>query len=234
MRIIYLMMVWLFLSLNLTGWAAAQDEKAKDKEYYDSGALHFEYSRLNNRLHGTTKEYYETGELKAEMIYKEGKLESKKEFLRNGRLKYELRITGGKRYETEIEYYRTGELFRERHLVNGVREGLEIEYYKNGKKKAERRYEAGKKEGNSKGYHSNGNLQGDWEFENGVPVKATIYYRSGEKWLEHVAFDERGNLNGVSYEYDKEGNLIARRYYDDNQMLRRERIQNWLDYLRFW
>lgn len=221
----WLIAVLLFSFMNLSVYAAEE----KDKAYYPSGAIHFEYARMNGRLHGTTKEYFETGELKAEIVYKDGKLESKREFLRNGKLSNELRITGGKKYETQIQYYPTGELFRERSLVNGVLEGLETDYYQNGKKKAERRYENGRKEGNSKGYHNNGNLQGDWEFLNGVPVKATIYYRTGEKWLVHDAFDEQGNLNGITYEYGKDGGLIARRFYENNQMIRRERIEGFAD-----
>jgi antitoxin component YwqK of YwqJK toxin-antitoxin module len=199
----------------------------ESKEYYDNGALHFEYSYLDGQLHGTTKEYYETGEPKAEIVYDRGKQVSARYFLRNGKLERETRYVGGKKNETQMEYYTTGELFRERKFINGKLEGLEKEYYQNGKLKAERNYINGKKEGSAKGYHKNGNLQGDWIFQGGAPVSATIYYRTGELWLEHSAFDASGRLNGISLEYDKQGSLIAERYYVDDQLVKRKRKLDW-------
>lgn len=210
--------------LNATPPANNEDE---GKEYYDNGAIHFEYSYLDGQLHGTTKEYYETSEPKAEIVYDRGKQVSARYFLRNGKLEREIRYVAGKKNETQMEYYNTGELFRERKFVNGKLEGLEKEYYQNGKLKAERNYVNGKKEGSAKGFHKNGNLQGDWIFQNGVPVSATIYYRTGELWLEHTAFDTSGRLNGISLEYDKAGSLIAERYYVDDQLVKRKRKLDW-------
>jgi len=195
----------------------------QSKEYYESGALQFEYNYLDGKLHGKSKEFYETGELKAELVYKEGKLDSKKEFLKNGKPTYEMsRDKDNKKIEKILEYYQQGELFRERHLVNGRREGLEKEFYRDGTIKAERNYVKGKKEGSARGFHRNGNLQGDWVFENDLPVKATIYYRDGKVWLEHKHFED-GRLNGVSKEYDKNGNVMAKRYYENDKMVKRVR-----------
>ena len=210
--------------------APTTDLLAQAKEsatYYESGALHFEYSYLNGELHGTTREYYETGELKAEHVYQNGQLISKKEYHRNGDLEYEMKYEDGHKIETQIEYYQTGQLFRQRSFLDGNRHGLEIEFYRNGQKKAERNYKYGKKEGSAKGYHSNGKLQGDWIFKNDEPVSATIYYNTGEKWLVHTQFDKDGRLNGVSKEYDKAGNLIAKRYYKDDQLIQRKRVDSW-------
>jgi antitoxin component YwqK of YwqJK toxin-antitoxin module len=182
---------------------------------------------VDENLQGMVKEYYDTGELKAEIIYKNGNIESKREFLKNGKLERETRYLEDKKYETHIEYYNTGELFRERSLINGKLEGLEKEYYQNGKLKAQRNYKEGKRHGNASGYYINGNLQGDWEFSEGVPVKATIFFSSGEKWLEHTDFDKAGRLNGVSKEYNKEGDFVARRHYKDDVMVKRESVKKW-------
>jgi antitoxin component YwqK of YwqJK toxin-antitoxin module len=215
------------LAMMLAVSMTAQPQEDKTEKYYESGALQFQYSYRKGKLHGTTKEYYETGELKAEYNYKAGQLIAKKEFRHNGDLEYELKYEDGNKYETQIEYYTTGELFRQRTLVNGKREGLEIEFYRNGQKKAERNYIEGKKEGSAKGYHINGNLQGDWIFKNGEPVSATLYYSTGEKWLVHKDFDENGRLNGSSKEYDKQGSLMALRYYEDDEMIKRRRLNRW-------
>ena len=194
---------------------------------YESGALQFQYNYRNGKLHGIIKEFYETGELKSEQDYKMGRIIGKRNFRRNGDLEYELRYDGTRKLETQIEYYTTGERFRQRELVNGKREGLELEFYRDGNKKAERNYINGKKEGSAIGYHINGRVQGDWVFENGEPVFATIFYSTGEKWLIHSDFDDKGMLNGTSNEYDKAGNLMAIRYYEDNEMVKRTRVSNW-------
>jgi len=218
-----------FLLIMLVGSVTVQS--VETEKYYENGALQFEYSYRNNKLQGVTKEYYETGEIRAEHYYNRGKLIGKKEFLRNGYLRYELKYKGNNKVETHKQYYSTGELFREQTFVNGKLEGLEIDYYRNTQKKAERNYIDGKKEGSAKGYHINGNLQGDWLFKNGEPVSATIFYNTGEKWLIHTDFDNKGRLNGTSKEYNKEGKLMAIRYYENDEMVKRKRISPWLRWL---
>ncbi|MCK5524470.1 MAG: toxin-antitoxin system YwqK family antitoxin [Thiomargarita sp.] len=224
----FIKLVLLAVTLLCSVMVMAQQEP---EEYYDSGALHFEHQFRNGKLY-SSKEYYDPTGIKAEMVYKANKLIAKKIFRRNGDLEYELKYDDGKKIETQIEYYSTtGEAFRRRTLVNGKRVGLEIEYYSDGQTKAERNYINGKKEGSARGYHLNGKLQGDWVFQNGEPILATLFYSTGEKWLIHTDFDEKGRLNGVSKEYDKEGKLMALRYYKKNDMVKRDRVGFWL---RWW
>ena len=45
------------------------------KEYYDSGKLKREENYKNGKLEGITKSYYESGALKTEIYYKNGKAE---------------------------------------------------------------------------------------------------------------------------------------------------------------
>ncbi|HDN26260.1 MAG TPA: toxin-antitoxin system YwqK family antitoxin [Thioploca sp.] len=216
------------LALSVT----AQSQQPETIEtHYESGALQSVKSYRGSKLHGITKEFYETGEIKAELLYRVGKLFAKKAFRRDGNLEYELKYEDGKKQETQIAYYATGELFRQHTLINGQREGLEYDYYRDGQTKAERNYENGKKEDSARGFHSNGKLQGDWIFENGEPVFATIFYRSGEKWLIHSVFNKKGQLDGVSKEYDKEGDLMAVRYYENNDMVKRVRVNRWWGWL---
>lgn len=220
----------ILLTLIITGVVIVNGQTVhsrEEKSYYDNGSVHFVYHYVDEKLEGVTKEYYDSGELKAEIVYKQGKVESQKEFLKNGRLERETRYLDDKKHETRIEYYSTGELFRERQLIDGILEGIEKEYYQNGKLKAERNYQNGKRHGSAVGYYANGNLKGDWEFDAGVPVKATIFFSSGEKWLEHTDFDKEGRLNGISKEYDKKGNFVAKRYYKDDIMIKRERVKKW-------
>jgi antitoxin component YwqK of YwqJK toxin-antitoxin module len=52
------------------------------REYYESGQLKSETPYKDGKVEGTVKEYYESGCLKSEAVYWEGELLSKKEFER--------------------------------------------------------------------------------------------------------------------------------------------------------
>ena len=63
------------------------DEKTV-KEYYLSGAVKIERTYKGDKLHGLTKEYYESGELMAEQFYVNGELDSQARFDKTGRFFY--------------------------------------------------------------------------------------------------------------------------------------------------
>jgi len=220
------------LVLMILVFSVAVQSEETQKKYYDSGAVQFEYNYRNGRLHGLTKEFYESGAIKTESTYKSNKLIAQKQFNRNGDSEYELKYERNRKIEATKSYYPTGELFRKRTLVNGKITGFEIDYYKDGNKKAERHYIKGIKQGSAKGFHYNGNVQGDWLFQNGEPIAADIFYRNGAIWLEHKYFNDKGQLHGVSKEYDKQGTLVALRYYEENEMVKRTKIGPWSRW--FW
>jgi antitoxin component YwqK of YwqJK toxin-antitoxin module len=167
------------------------------------------------------KEYYNSGELKIESSYANGKLVAQKKYLINGELEYELFFEGNNKIEQILSYQPSGKLFNERTLINGIQEGIEKVYYGNGKLKAQRTWVNGKKHGNAKGFYSNGNVQGDWEFENGVPASAIIFYATGQKHLNYKF--KNGKLNGEIMEYSKDGKLKAIRIYKNDKMIKRTR-----------
>lgn len=169
------------------------------------------------------KEFYDNGELKSESTYVGDSLKAQKRYRQDGQVEYEMHMDGNKKIETEYSYHSGGELFRSRPRVNGAIQGLEKDYYPSGKIKAQRNYVDGKKNGNAKGFYENGQVQGDWEFKDGVPVAATIYHPNGKVNLEHQF--ENGRLNGLTKEYDAKGKLIAKRYYDDDKLTKRERLR---------
>ncbi|MDM8546161.1 toxin-antitoxin system YwqK family antitoxin [Candidatus Venteria ishoeyi] len=188
---------------------------------YPSGAVHFIYNYDGNRRHGVSKEFHENNNLKTEFFYEKGKLTAEKRYRQDGQIEYEFTYKRNKKHEVVREFHSSGKLFRERHLVGGIQEGMEKEYAPDGKLKAERTYIGGKKNGSAKGYFRNGRVQGDWTFKNGVPIAATIFYSTGEKYLVHEFSD--GKIDGVSKEYNKKGKLQAKRYYKNDKLVKRVR-----------
>jgi len=211
----YILPVIIFFGVSQLSFAKKEDS------FYNDGQAQFVYSYKDNKLHGITREYYPSGELKVESSYEEGQLLNEKYYRLDGQIEYNLIIKDGVRYETLRKFHPSGKLFRKRHLVNGKQSGLEKEYYPTGKIKAERTYKNGKKQGMAKGYYDNGQVQGAWEFDKGVPVAATIFYPSGEKHLVHEF--KNGRIHGITKEYDKKGRLKARRHYKNDRLIKRVR-----------
>jgi len=193
----------------------------EEKTLYPSGKIQTLRTYAGNQLHGPSKEYYENGNIKMESYYNRDVLESQKKYRADAQIEYDFLLKGNKKYEALREYHPSGKLFRERQLIDGIQEGLERDYYPDGNVKAERNYKNGKKQGSAKGYYKTGKIQGDWEFKNGVPVAATIFYPSGEKHLVHGFKD--GRIHGITLEYDKAGKLIAKRYYEEDKLVKRVR-----------
>jgi len=169
-------------------------------------------------------ETYENGETKSISEYVDGKLVVQKKYSLKGLLTYELRFDEeGNKYEIQRSYYDDERPLKIRPLKNNLTHGLEKEYYRNGHLRAIRHYIAGKKEGVAQGFYENGRLQGDWLFEAGEPISAEIHYMTGGVHLKHRF--ENGKKNGLTKEYDKNGKLMAKRYYKNDKMIKRKRVR---------
>ena len=83
---------------------------------------------------GVHKEYYENGQLKAEMNYKDGKLDGdKKKYYENGQLKTEMTYKDGKLEGAIRKYYISGQVLLETIYEDGKIAGEGKEFYENGK-----------------------------------------------------------------------------------------------------
>jgi antitoxin component YwqK of YwqJK toxin-antitoxin module len=126
------------------------------KEYYESGNLKEEMNFKNGKREGISRWYYESGVLKGERNFKEGELD--------GIIKW---------------YYDTGSLGTEFNYKKGKLEGLTKLYWENGNLKAEHYYENGKREGLNKQYYNSGELRFIYTFKNGRRISKETYDRSG-------------------------------------------------------
>lgn len=126
------------------------------KEYYEGGELKEEINYKNGKREGISRWYYETGVLKGARNYKADKLD--------GIIKW---------------YYDTGSLGTDFNYKNGKLEGLTKLYWENGNIKAEHYYENGKREGINKQYYNSGELRFIYTFKNGRRISKETYGRSG-------------------------------------------------------
>lgn len=64
------------------------------------------------------------------------------------------------------------------------------------------------------------NSQGEWSWN--IPVgRVVAFYDSGEKKSE-ISYDENGSLDGESFYYNKKGELILKKIYDQDKLLKEE------------
>ena len=135
----------------------------------------FFLSGCNNN---TVKEYYESGELKAEYKTKNG--------VRHGKCCY---------------YYQNGNKEKTVCYINGKENGLYQEFYPNGKLKMEAYYKKGKQDGLLKVYFENGQLKIVNEFSSG---KNHYFFPSGKTEMEAIV----KNDSTVYYrKYNKKGEI---------------------------
>jgi len=124
---------------------------APSPQDYDSSS----YKQKNIR-----RTYYESGELKSEIPYENGKKEGM------------VRV-----------YYKSGKLMQDDPYKNDKKEGIAKAYYESGELKAEAPYKNDKYEGIARIYHKNGNLWKERPFENGkLEGMEIVYSESGRLW----------------------------------------------------
>lgn len=151
------------------------------KEYYESGKLKSEWNYKNGKLEGICKTYYESGELMFKYNYKEGKQDGiTRSYYRNGRLKYEYKYRDGKLEGTIKKYYRNGKLAFEWNYKDGKREGITKSYYRSGSQRAEWNYGDNRLDGITRIYYENGGIQYIDTYKNGQKVNRKAYDSKGK------------------------------------------------------
>ena len=172
----------LLLLLSLTLYAADKIYEYGDLEEKPDGVL------VEVKTHalatGIGKFYYDSGRLRGETPFKEGKREG-----------------------TGKTYYETGELQGETPFKNDVIEGLKKGYFVSGKVQSETPFVHDKAEGIAKIYYPSGKLQSETPFkENKAEGISKLYYESG-KIANEIEFKQSNPVRG--FQYDAKGTKSA-------------------------
>ena len=221
-----------------------EDGKVDSSKIYENGTLLFEgIVDEEGQKQGPWKEYYRSGELKAEGRYRDNKkVGTWKYYYRNGNLEQTGSYIAGLPDGTWEWYYPDQSLLREEEYVMGDEEGKSIEYSDTGTVIAEGEYVGGLKEGEwmyvvndhkevgtyfegkrnglwKHYYLSNGKLRFEGRYENGVENGVhTYYYPSGE--LKKRGEYSFGIKDGIWEYYDKNGNRIITIEYEDGREIK--------------
>ncbi|CAM3835220.1 toxin-antitoxin system YwqK family antitoxin [Pontibacter korlensis] len=163
---IYLSVTRCSLVLIMLCFACTEKRSYVQREYYPSGQLKAETEVLDGAWHGKRVEYYPTGKTKIVGYYKHGK--------NHGSLS---------------DYYENGSLQGEVNFKEGRLNGVSRCYYPNGKLEKMVPYKDGKRVGWGKFYREDGSLE---SMESKV---VNIYEQNGKEEISQVLrFDERGKI----------------------------------------
>jgi len=181
----------LIFVLAVSGTSTAQDTTSPEIsiEYYPTGKIHHKIEVDEHRkAHGWSREYTESGTLKAERHYEHG--------LRDGISRL---------------YYTTGELMTEWIYHNGKRHGVSLGYFKNGRLKDKGIYQNDLLEGEVLKYYSGGPLKARMVFKHDrLEGESIIYYENGQ--VQHIYRYFKGRI-WTRKDYSRDGKFIRKQEF---------------------
>lgn len=186
---------------NLSMEGAIFDGQRQDgwTYFYENGSVKRRGKYLNNRNVGIWNYFYENpqggfGSLKAQAFYQDGK-GTYKEFYPSGEIKAEGLYVDGKSEGLWLFYHPSGEVEAKGIYTDGLRTGTWAFFYPGGNKAAEGRYEDGLREGDWSFFHENGNLSSDGTMQEG---QKDGYWKLYDRW---GSFQGEGNFVKGEGEY---------------------------------
>ena len=149
-------------------------------------------------LWGTlTTTRYENGQVKAEGLVRDGKMEGLwTEWHENGQKAEEGAYKDGKAEGPVTAWHKNGQKAGEGAAKDGELEGLYVTWYENGQKESETTFIGGKPNGIMSVWHENGTKKGEIFLKDGIRAgRAVLWYANGQKRAEATfKDDERDGL----------------------------------------
>ena len=169
---------------------------------------------------GFVKEYHDNGQLKSEIVYKNGKENGPYTwYWNNGNIAEKGAYKDGLLHGPIKIYSWTGELEIEGILNYAKKEGVVRGYYPNRQLKSEGVYKNDKRNGPYKWYFENGQLQSQELFKNNVEVGPFIFYHKNGQVRFKGTLTNDGIKDGVFKEYNDGGKLIGEYTWKDNELI---------------
>lgn len=209
----------------------------KWKYFYPNDLVKREGKYKHGTMHGYFKDYDKEGNLISTAKYIDGekqedvaelvKLEIRKDYYPNGKVKVMASYKDGVPEGVRREYSTEGEIEKAYIFKHGVvigegiitekgeRDGFWKEFFDDGKLKAEGNYQKDKRLGEWKFYHQNGMLEqiGSYNDEGKFVGEWKWFYDNGNKLRTESYYN--GLADGLMTEYDELGNILAQGEYID-------------------
>lgn len=177
------------------------------RKYYRTDTLFSETYFFNDKPTGISSTWYETGKLKARVVFNKNNSGKGTGYFETGKIMAEGLYIGKQKDSIWIYYHEhTDTISAIEHYKKGVRTGTWKTFYESGKLAHEIGYSNGKKEGLVKQFNDDGKLIFEIIYKGGVEEgMSTLYYRDGkvrERGLYH-----KGEREGKWHIMDEQGAL---------------------------
>ncbi|MBK9285437.1 MAG: hypothetical protein IPM51_14130 [Sphingobacteriaceae bacterium] len=229
----FLKILFFLFSVNL-GFSQTINQNGYNKFYYENGKISSEGTMKNGKADGYWKNYYENGKLKIEGNRKNYLLDSVWKFYdQRGKITRTIEYREGKKNGLIVIYDTAQKITSIESYSNDIKQGFAKTFHSNGKTKSFVLYDRGLQEGAGYEYSNdslitafmlykggilqsyerinqkdlNNKKQGIWkEFHDNLEVKKEMKF-----------YDD--SLDGYVKEYDKKGNLIATKKYNNGKQI---------------
>lgn len=213
-----------------------------NKFYYENGKISSEGFMKDGKPTGYWKNYYKTGKLKIEGNRRNYQLDSTWNFYdEKGKITKSINYREGKKNGLSVVYDTAGHVLTSESYLNDIKEGFTRTFHKNGKTKTIVNFIKGKQEGKAYEYSQDSLIVGITEYKGGILQgfeKINQKDANNKKqgiWKEFYANleikkEQRFNddsLDGYVKEYDKRGNLLAtKKFNNGKQIMKAPEIAN--------
>ncbi len=192
--------------------------KKTEKEYWDNGQIKSSIEYKDGEKHGKAIYYFKNGSKQNEFIYESGILEGVSlQWNYNGVLLSSIEFSNDMMNGEAIYYDDEGKKLEILHYKNDIIEGKYLRFYPNGEKKIEGFYKEGSFDGEWKYYDYTSILIGEASFNNGSGVQKA-YYRNGK--IKRIIHYENSMKNGAEIWYAEDGSVNKHFFYENDKLIR--------------
>lgn len=136
------------------------------------------YRMKNNKMNGTFKRWYTSGQLAIQCEFKEGKLDGLYEtWYTNGQKQSEEWYKNNLRNGLQRSWYTTGQLFSEYKCINNETDGLYQCWYRNGQKEIESSFKNGISHGLYQRWNTTGQKEKECYYSNGKQNNTILLFK---------------------------------------------------------
>jgi antitoxin component YwqK of YwqJK toxin-antitoxin module/Tfp pilus assembly protein PilF len=185
-----------------------------DVVFYDRNGhkIAEEVKYQDGKLNGVRREFFLSGEIASEDIYKEDVIMGQKYFDRDGHLIYDVLQEDTTFYYKR--FFADGILKEEGLIINGKRNGLWKSYNPIGSLLEEREYLNNMSHGKVRSYYSNGQIQMTYECDSNYIEGVFVEYSKQGNILRIGGF-KKGEWHGIWKSYFENGVVMKESFYDD-------------------
>ena len=178
--------------------------KGELQKTYHEGTenIESEYYIDNGKRNGPMKVFYESGQLRTEMNFKNDLPDGKGTgYFENGKISTVNSFKLGKEHGEFISYHENGQVHSKYNFLDGLEDGGQENWYENGQLDIEKNMKNGEQNGWSRNYFNNGQIEFEGEYSEGEPI-------------------------GSHKTWDEDGDLIDEKIYKDSEFISVEKGKN--------